>query len=290
VTYTLTITNAGPDSSSTITVTDNLPAVGFSFGGVSGAGWACGLLGNVVTCTLPDLAAGGLTTIDITGTATATGILTNTVSVTSPIDPSLANNGPIVSEAVVTKANQSITFGALANKTYGDADFVITATASSGLSVSYETGSQCTNTGSTIHLTGAGACVITATQTGDAVYNPAAPVSQTFTIAPAATTITLASSANPVVVQRAVTFTATVTSTIGTPNGTVQLYADGVQFGTPLTLSAGSATLVTNTLMVGTHVITGTYSGALNYVASSGILPGGQVVDPVRIFLPLIAR
>ena len=46
-----------------------------------------------------------------------------------------------------------------------------------------------------------------------------------------------------------------------------------------ITLSSGSATLVTNTLTVGTHAITATYSGAANYATSNGILAGGQVIS-----------
>ena len=92
------------------------------------------------------------------------------------------------------------------------------------------------------------------------------------------------------VVQQPITLTATVTSTIGTPNGIVQLYADGSLLGASITLSSGSATLVTNTLTVGTHVITATYSGATNYLTSVGTLTGGQIVDPVRLYLPSISR
>ena len=39
-------------------------------------------------------------------------------------------------------------------------------------------------TGSTVHLTGAGSCTVTASQAGDGDYNPAAGVSQTFAINP----------------------------------------------------------------------------------------------------------
>jgi hypothetical protein len=293
ITYTLTITNAGPSNSSIITVTDDLPATNFNFGNASGAGWSCTSLSGVVTCTLPDLAAGGLTTINITGTVTAsTGTLTNTAWVTSSIDPAPGNNGPITLVTEITPLDQTITFASLPDKTYGDADFVITATASSGLPVSFDTSAtdQCTNTGSTIHLTGAGACIITATQAGNGTYNPASPVSRTFTINPAATTVVLASTPNPAVALQPITFTATVTSVIGTPPGTVQLYADGALLSDPIALSSGSATLVTSTLTVGTHVITATYSGAANYVTSTGILTGGQVVDPVRLYLPVISR
>ena len=86
----------------------------------------------------------------------------------------------------IAKANQTITFGALANKTFGDPDFIVNPTASSGLPVSLSATGNCTVTSpspGTVHLTGAGSCTITASQAGDANYNPAPDVSQSFSIA-----------------------------------------------------------------------------------------------------------
>ncbi|HEX8189231.1 MAG TPA: aryl-sulfate sulfotransferase, partial [Pyrinomonadaceae bacterium] len=76
----------------------------------------------------------------------------------------------------IAKAGQTITFNALANKTYGDADFTLSATASSGLAVSFSlpAGGQCTLSGGTVHITGAGSCTVTAAQAGDANYAAAA--------------------------------------------------------------------------------------------------------------------
>jgi len=82
----------------------------------------------------------------------------------------------------VTKADQTINFGALATKTYGDADFALSATASSGLAVSFAASGNCTVSGSTVHITGAGSCTITASQGGDTNYNAAPSVPQSFTI------------------------------------------------------------------------------------------------------------
>src|SRR5437764_2128066 len=112
----------------------------------------------------------------------------------------------------IAKANQTITFGALANKTFGDPDFNVSATASSGLPVSFAASGNCTVSGNTVHLTGAGSCTITASQAGDANYNAAANVPQTFTIAKANTIAALLSSVNPSSFGQSVTFTATVSS------------------------------------------------------------------------------
>ena len=78
------------------------------------------------------------------------------------------------------KSDQTITFGPLANKTYGDADFTVSATASSGLAVTFTASGDCTISGNTVHITAAGSCTITAHQAGDANYNPAPDVSRTF--------------------------------------------------------------------------------------------------------------
>jgi hypothetical protein len=87
------------------------------------------------------------------------------------------------------KQDQTINFGALSGKTYGDADFALSATASSGLPVGYAASGDCTVTGGTVHLTGAGNCSITASQGGDATHNPATSVTRTFQIAKANPTI-----------------------------------------------------------------------------------------------------
>lgn len=81
------------------------------------------------------------------------------------------------------KATQTITFAALSNKTFGDAGFVLTATASSGLTVSLAASGNCGVSGTTVHLTSAGSCTITATQGGDANYSAASSVARTFAIA-----------------------------------------------------------------------------------------------------------
>src|SRR6185503_166518 len=88
------------------------------------------------------------------------------------------------------KVSQTITFGALVDKTFGNANFTVSATASSLLDVSFAASGQCTVTGNTVQLTGAGACTITASQAGDANYHAAANVQQSFNIVKANQTIT----------------------------------------------------------------------------------------------------
>ncbi|HEY8745010.1 MAG TPA: MBG domain-containing protein, partial [Chloroflexota bacterium] len=97
---------------------------------------------------------------------------------------------------VIAKADQNITFGALASKTYGDPAFTVSATASSGLPVSFSATGNCTVTGSSVTITGAGSCTITAAQAGNTNYNAAANVIQSFAIAKATPVIAWANPAD----------------------------------------------------------------------------------------------
>ena len=83
----------------------------------------------------------------------------------------------------IIKQSQTISFAPLSNKTLGDPPFTVSATASSGLPVTYTASGKCSISGSLVTLTGAGSCTITAHQPGDATYNPAADVARTFQIA-----------------------------------------------------------------------------------------------------------
>ena len=91
---------------------------------------------------------------------------------------------------VIQRANQSISFAPLAGKTYGDAAFGVSASASSGLTVVFTAAGNCTISGNIVSLTGAGGCTITADQVGDRNFNPAASVPQSVSIAKATPVIT----------------------------------------------------------------------------------------------------
>jgi predicted nucleotidyltransferase len=88
----------------------------------------------------------------------------------------------LLNSPTAPKINQTITFGALPNKAPGDPDFVVSATATSGLDVTFAASGQCTVSGSTVHLTSVGSCTISASQAGDSNFNPAPDVAQTFRI------------------------------------------------------------------------------------------------------------
>src|SRR5271157_1256917 len=86
--------------------------------------------------------------------------------------------------------SQTITFGSLPTKTYGDAPFSIAASASSGLSVGFSASGNCSVSGNTVTITGAGSCTIIASQPGDSTHAPAPAVTQSFTVNQAALTVT----------------------------------------------------------------------------------------------------
>ena len=93
LTYTIVVTNSGPDTAMDVSLSDTLPA-GVTF--VAGSA-GCSEAGGVVTCDLADVAAGDAVEITIiveVDCALADGaILTNTVSVTAATpDPTQANN------------------------------------------------------------------------------------------------------------------------------------------------------------------------------------------------------
>jgi hypothetical protein len=97
---------------------------------------------------------------------------------------------PTVSQSFNTLGvPQTITFPAIPNKKDYDLDFVLPATASSGLTVSYVTNntSVCTITPQRkLHIYGIGTCIVTASQAGGTsagvIYAAAPPASQTFQI------------------------------------------------------------------------------------------------------------
>jgi len=86
---------------------------------------------------------------------------------------------------------QTITFDPLSDKTFGDPAFAVSASASSGLPVSFVISGDCMIAGSTITLTAAGMCTVIAQQPGNDVYTFAENVERSFNIAKAPATLTV---------------------------------------------------------------------------------------------------
>ena len=87
------------------------------------------------------------------------------------------------------------------------------------------------------------------------------------------TTTTLASSSDPSTLGQAVTFTATVAGGVVTPTGSIT-FSDGSTVLATIGLSSGSnvATFTTAALAVGSHTISASYGGDVNYTGSSSSL------------------
>ena len=92
---------------------------------------------------------------------------------------------------VVGTAPQTIAFDAPGDISFGDPDVPIAATATSGLPVEFSVAGPCTTDGTTVTATNAGQCSVTASQDGDDNWAAATPVVHTFTIAGAASTISV---------------------------------------------------------------------------------------------------
>jgi uncharacterized repeat protein (TIGR01451 family) len=102
LTYTITVSNAGPRNASDLVVSDTLPA-GVTFISASGTDWTCGEDGGTVTCQLATLANGADSTIEILVSAPMeAGDITNTVSVSSAVtDPETDNNSVSITTTVI---------------------------------------------------------------------------------------------------------------------------------------------------------------------------------------------
>ena len=168
----------------------------------------------------------------------------------------------------VLKADQTITFGILPDMNYGDSDFTTTVSASSGLSVTLtsDNPSVATILNGNIHITGAGSAIITASQTGNSNYNPAAEVPQTLNVLKADQTITFG--ILPHMNYGDSDFTPTVSASSGL---SVTLTSD----------NASVATIINGNIHItgaGSATITASQPGGLNYNPAP-LVPGDLSVN-----------
>ncbi|CAN5161832.1 hypothetical protein BH11PSE9_BH11PSE9_16550 [soil metagenome] len=171
----------------------------FSSPGTQTLGSAPGALVATASSGLPvslsSSTPGVCTTSGTTLTLVAAG--TCTVVATQPGNASFAAATPVShSFAIGTMpvAAQTLVFASPGDQSLGVAPLALTATASSGLPVSFIslTPAVCTVSGSTLTLVAAGTCSISASQAGDSAYSAAASITRSFTVVapPAAQSIT----------------------------------------------------------------------------------------------------
>ena len=92
---------------------------------------------------------------------------------------------------VISKLAQTIIFIQPSNVQFGAAPFTLAASATSGLPVTFSVAGPASLSGNTVMNFGAGAVTITASQAGNATYDPAPNVSQSFVVYRAGAQITL---------------------------------------------------------------------------------------------------
>jgi hypothetical protein len=108
-----------------------------------------------------------------------------------------------------------------------------------------------------------------------AVTSP--PLTQTVTSP--ATTTALTASPNPVREDKLVTLTATVTSTGGTPTGTVTFMDGPTAIGTATLTTLGKATLTRKPGQEGVHSITAVYAGSASFPSSTSAAVALKVLE-----------
>src|SRR5882724_308905 len=173
---------------------------------------------------------------------------------------------PVARTFAITPAAQTISFGPLANKTFGDAPVSLSATATSGLAVIFSASGPCSIAGSTVQIDGAGSCTVTASQPGNANDSAATPVARTFAIAKAAQTITFGALADKSLGDPPFSLTATASSGLQ-----VSYSAAGAcsVSGAVVTLNAG-----------GLCTVTASQIGDSNYNAAPDVARSFTVVNP----------
>jgi uncharacterized protein len=170
---------AGPAQSQSITfgALADLPAGSAPFGVMASAS---SLLPVVFGSTTPLVCSVAGSTV----TLLSAGVCTITAD--QPGNPAFLP-APQVVRSFTVLASQSISFTAPAGRPLDQSPFIVSATASSGLPVSFTSGSPlvCSVSGNSVSLLAVGTCVLLANQPGDASFAAAPQVSRSFSVAPA---------------------------------------------------------------------------------------------------------
>jgi kumamolisin len=183
---------------------------------------------------------------------------------TCGVDASQAGNAaysvaPTVGQSFkVGLGPQTITFPAITGTQYVLSQVTLTATASSGLTVTYTSASPavCTVLGATATLVTTGSCVIHANQAGNTTYSVAPQVAQYFTVSPIPQTISFP----------AITATEVATTTLGLSATASSGLTVAFASTTPAVCTVAGATA--SLLISGTCVIQATQPGNSDYTAA----------------------
>jgi hypothetical protein len=192
---------------------------------------------------------------------TIVGAGTTTITASQAGNTSFAAATSVPQTLTVNQASQTITFAALAAKTFGDAPFPLSATASSSLTVSFASSdtSVATVSGSTVTIVGAGTTTITASQAGNTNFAAATSVPQTLTVNQASQTITFAALAAKTFGDAPFPLSATASSSL-----TVSFASSNTSVAT---VSGSTVTIVG----AGTTTITASQAGNANFAAATAV-------------------
>jgi hypothetical protein len=183
----------------------------------------------------------------------------------------------------VGRASQAISFSSMppVPAAVGGPDYVISASAGSGLPVAFAvtagSAGVCSVSGSAVSLLGAGTCTVVATQGGNAVYDPAAPVQQAFTVGPGAPTLS----------PQTISFTSTAPGS-AVVGGATYTVAASASSGLPVvfTIASGSAGVCTISGAVVAMVGPGTCTIDANQGGNASYEPAPQVQQSFTVSTP----
>jgi outer membrane protein OmpA-like peptidoglycan-associated protein len=175
----------------------------------------------------------------------------------------------------VNKSTQELSLDSITNKTYGDANFTVTSSATSGLAItlSASPANVCeAPNGLTVRIVSNGTCTITASQSGDSNYLPATVASgsadsRSFTIATKNLTISGTTTLNRVY--------------DGTRNATAQL-----SFASSLLVGIVSGDTVTADYSAATGTFANKNVGTSKAITVAGITIGGIHASRYNISMP----
>lgn len=183
----------------------------------------------------------------------------------------------------IGRAPQAISFSSMppVPAAVGGPDYAVAASASSGLPVTFAASPSstgiCTVSGSTVSLVGAGTCTVVASQSGNAVYDPADEVQQSFTVGPGAPTLS----------PQTISFTSTAPggAVVGGPDYTVAASASS-GLAVVFTVAAASAGVCTISGATVSLVGVGTCTVNANQPGDASYEPALQVQQSFSVATP----
>ncbi|HET9657240.1 MAG TPA: OmpA family protein [Kineosporiaceae bacterium] len=236
------------------------------------------------TVALAATASSGLAVAFSTVTPAVCTVAGSTATLVTPgtclINADQAGNGsfgpaPTVTRGFGVSGPQTITFPQPPDVAITAGSASLSATASSGLPVTFGGGTAgvCTVSGSTATVTGLGTCTVTADQAGNAFWSAAPRVTRTFAVTKAAQTITFAQPPDVLVAGGPFAVTATASSGLPVTFSSTTTGVCTVSGSTVTPVSAGTCTL--NADQAGD----GTYLAAPTLTRSFGVGLTGQTID-----------